>query len=160
MEIVSVCAKNAGDFGKVICDAWGETYCGLIPDEILDGRRAERWTERARRSPENKFIAYADGEAAGAVGFLPLARDFCTCEESSEIVALYVLKRFQRRGVGKALLERALRELGAQRVTLFVLKGNENAIGFYKKMGFEFTGKVLDENGMTELEMVREAHLP
>lgn len=155
MEIVSVCAENAEDFGRVICDAWGETYRGLIPDEILDGRRAERWTERARLSPENKFIAYEDGEAAGAVGFLSRARDFCTCEESGEIVALYVLKKFQRKGVGKALMERAFNEMTARRVTLFVLKGNVNAIDFYKHMGFEFTGKVLDENGMTELEMLK-----
>lgn len=157
MKIVDVNAENAFDFGRVIYDAWGETYRGLIPDEVLDGRSLERWTEMAKVRPDGKRIAYIEGETAGIVAFLPSSREFCTHRDSSEIVALYVLKRFQRRGVGKALLQRALRELNAERVTLFVLKGNENAVGFYKRMGFGFTGKELNEGGMTELEMVWKA---
>lgn len=156
MEIVPVNAENACDFGQVIYDAWGETYRGLIPDEVLDGRSLERWTEMAKVRPEGKRIAYIEGEAAGIVALLPLSREFCTHRDSGEIVALYVLKKFQRQGVGKALLETALRELEAEKVTLFVLKGNDNAVGFYKRMGFEFTGKQLNEGGMTELEMVRQ----
>ena len=157
MEIVRLTNENAHDFGQVICDCWGETYRGLIPDEILDNRKAERWTERARLSPEGKYLAYADGRAVGAVGMLKSARDFCTYADSCEIVCLYVLKEFHRRGVGRALMEKALEGTQGRDITLFVLKGNDNAIGFYEHAGFEFTGKELDEGGMTELEMVRKA---
>lgn len=152
MKIVPVTENNAADFGGVIYRSWGETYRGLIPDEILDGRSTDRWTERAKINPEGKFIAYVGNEAAGVVGILRQARDFCTHADSGEIVSLYVLKKFQRRGVGRALLEMAARQIGGD-ITLFVLKGNDNAAAFYKKMGFEFTGHDLEEGGFTELEM-------
>ena len=38
IEIVPVTTENAADFGEVIYRSWGETYRGLIPDEVLDGR--------------------------------------------------------------------------------------------------------------------------
>lgn len=155
MEIVPVTAENACDFGRVICDSWGETYRGLIPDEILDNRNAERWAERARLSPEGKYLAYVGDKAVGAVGMLKSARNFCTYADSCEIVALYVLKGYHRRGVGRALMEKALEGNEGRDTTLFVLKGNDNAISFYRHMGFEFTGRTLDEGGMTELEMMR-----
>lgn len=155
MEIIPVTAENAADFGGVIYRSWGETYRGLIPDEVLDGRSADSWTERAKFSPEGKFIAYVGDESAGAIGILPQAREFCTHGDSGEIVALYVLKKFQRQGIGKALLNAAAEIIGQNGITLFVLKGNGNAINFYKKMGFEFTGKVFEEGCFTELEMYK-----
>ena len=58
-------------------------------------------------------------------------------------------------GVGSTLICEALKDCDSSRVTLFVLKGNENAIAFYKKQGFDFTGKSLEDNGLTELEMIK-----
>ena len=153
MEILPVTAERAGDFAGIIYTAWGETYRGLMPDEILDGRSKEHWEEMAAKKPEYKYIAYIGGEAAGIVSFLPQARDFCTYRESAEVVALYVLKKYQKHGVGKALLSKHSELFGDRRITLFVLKGNENAVGFYKKMGFDFTGKIIHEGGLDELEM-------
>lgn len=145
----------AKDFGRVIYTAWGETYKGLMPDSILEGRSLERWVQRTKENPENKYIAFADGKAVGIVGFLPQARDFVTDNESGEIVALYVLKEYQKQGIGKALMNKALKDISSDKVTLFVLKGNENAVEFYKHMGFELTGKELFDNGLTELEMIK-----
>ena len=153
--IAPVSADNAADFGSVIYRSWGETYRGLMPGEILDRRSADRWTDRARQSPENKLLAYVGGKAAGAIGTLPQARDFCTHKDSCEIVSLYVLKKYQRMGIGSTLISEALKSFGSRCVTLFVLKGNYNAIAFYKKMGFEFTGKTLQDNGLTEFEMIK-----
>ena len=83
-----------------------------------------------------------------------------TMTTASEIVALYVLKAHQGRGVGAALLARALELLPEENVALFVLKGNEGAIGFYRHKGFSFTGNSLTQavtgGELTELEMVLE----
>ena len=161
---MDICIKAVGealaeDFGHVIYDGWGETYRGLMPDEILDGRSLERWVDMARKYPDGKRVAYIDGAAAGVIAFLPQTREFASFRDGGEIAALYVLKRFQRHGVGKALLERALKELGGGRVTLFVLKGNENAVGFYRAMGFGLTGHEISDGGLTELEMVRNSDI-
>lgn len=133
----------AEDFGRVIYTAWGETYKGLMPDSILEGRSLERWVQRTKENSENKYIAFANGKAVEIVGFLPQARDFVTDNESGEIMALYVLKEYQKQGIGKALMNKALKDISSDKVTLFVLKGNENALEFYKHMGFELTGKEL-----------------
>lgn len=154
MVIKDVDDTNAWDFGRIIYDCWGETYCGLMPDDILDGRSLERWVDMARSRPDGKRVAYVGGEAAGVIAFLPQTREFATYRDGGEIVALYVLKKFQRQGVGKALLEAAIKELDGGRITLFVLKGNENAVGFYRKMGFEFTGHEINDGGLIELEMI------
>lgn len=153
-EILPVTSEDAQDIGEIIFTAWRETYCGLIPGEILDGHSLEECVERAKQNIGYKRICRVGGEAAGVVCFLPTARDICTHRDGAEIVALYVLKKFQRKGIGKALLEAAKKALGGGRITLFVLKGNENAVGFYKAMGFEFTGHEIHDGGMTDLEMV------
>lgn len=157
-QVVKMTSDMAADFGYVIYTAWGETYRGLMPDSVLDGRSLEKWTEMARKRPENKLAAVCGGRTVGIVGYLPQARDFVTNKDSGEIVALYVLKDFHKCGIGRALVEKALEDIRYPNVTLFVLKGNENAFGFYRKMGFEFTGKEVSQevNGdtVTELEML------
>lgn len=153
-EIKKMTSDYAEDFGYVIYTAWGETYRGLMPDSILNGRSLVRWEKRARENPDNKYIAFENGIAVGVVGFLPQARDFVTDKNSGEIVALYVLKEYQNQGIGKALINQALNDIEKSKVTLFVLKGNENAIEFYKHIGFVFTGKEIFDNGLTELEMI------
>ena len=157
IEIVPVTAENAADAGQIIYTSWGETYRGLMPDEVLDGRSLDRCVQRARENCDNYRLAYVNGEAAGTVAFLPETRDFCTHRDGGEIVALYVLEKYHRLGIGKALLEAAVNAVGKDGITLFVLKGNENAIAFYKRMGFEFTGGTYEdkERGMTDLEMYR-----
>lgn len=157
MEIVPVTNENAADGGRIIYEAWGETYRGLMPDDILDGRQLDKCIERAHMNMENKALCYVDGEAAGTIVTLTEARDFCTYGDSGEIVALYVLKKFQHMGIGKALIQwgiEHLKAIGKTRITLFVLKGNDNAVGFYKHMGFEFTGHSIEDRGMTDFEMV------
>ena len=153
-EIIPFEIKYADDFGTVIFNAWEETYRGLMPDSILEGRSLERWSKMARRNPKNKYIALCNGKIVGILGLLPKARDFVSDKNSGEIVALYVLKDYQKQGIGKALLIEAIKIIEQKNITLFVLKGNENAIDFYKHMGFELTGKEIFDNGLTELEMI------
>lgn len=153
-EIIPFEIKYAAEFGTVIYNSWEETYRGLMPDSILDNRSLERWEKRARENPENKYIALCNGKIVGIIGLLPKARDFVSDKNSGEIVALYVLKDYQKQGVGKALLNEAIKSMEPKNITLFVLKGNENAIEFYKHMKFEFTGKEIFDNGLIELEML------
>lgn len=153
-EVKKMRSDYSKNFGYVIYTAWEETYRGLMPDSILNNRSMEKWVDMAHKNPKNKYIAKVDNKIVGIIGFLPQARDFVTDKNSGEIVALYVLKEYQNQGVGKALMNKALNDIAKSKVTLFVLKGNENAIGFYKHMGFEFTGKEIFDNGLTELEMI------
>lgn len=144
--------------------AWRETYAGLMPEAILAAHTLDRCRESARRgNSSNTFVALDRENDDRVVGFAALsrsARKFVSLPEAGEIVALYVLEEYQGLGLGRQLLEHCLAWLPRPRVALFVLEGNEKAIGFYEHMGFRPTGhKIADqrENGtLSEIEMCLE----
>ncbi len=60
-------------------------------------------------------------------------------DESLEIERIYIKKEFQKHGLGKYLLNKAIElamECTKQKIWLGVWENIENAIGFYKKMEF------------------------
>ncbi|MGE7665207.1 GNAT family N-acetyltransferase [Ureibacillus composti] len=64
-------------------------------------------------------------------------------EESLEIERIYIKREFQKHGLGKILLNRAIeiaREQNKNKIWLGVWEKNDNAIAFYKKLGFLQTG--------------------
>ncbi|WP_078427432.1 GNAT family N-acetyltransferase [Alkalihalobacterium alkalinitrilicum] len=64
-------------------------------------------------------------------------------EETLEIERIYIKNNFQKHGLGKYLLNKAMEiamEQSKKKVWLGVWENNENAIVFYKKMGFVHTG--------------------
>ena len=156
-KIIDMTEKYTDGFGMVLYQAWEQTYRGLMPDSFLDKRNPEKLIENAKHYPDNKLVAICDGNTVSAVCYNSVARDFASDGNTGEIVALYVLKEYQGYGIGKALLKAAAERLDGKSITLFVLKGNENAMAFYKHMGFEFTGKeiyqTVDGGEIFELEM-------
>jgi diamine N-acetyltransferase len=64
-------------------------------------------------------------------------------DDAFEIERIYIKKPFQKHGLGKYLLNRAIEmaaEQGKRKIWLGVWEKNENAIAFYRKMGFVQTG--------------------
>ncbi|KZZ84346.1 GNAT family N-acetyltransferase [Bacillus sp. SJS] len=64
-------------------------------------------------------------------------------DESLEVERIYIRTRFQKQGLGKVLLNKAVERAGEQgkkKIWLGVWEKNENAIAFYRKMGFVQTG--------------------
>ena len=139
--------------------AWNETYPGLMPAEYLASRTPERQRQRTYEHPENTLVAVADGQVVGFAQYRPRARDIVSVPAAGEVGALYVLEKYQRRGIGAALLRECLRRLPEGPAALFVLRGNEKAIRFYEKQGFVFTGAELVQTVpggvLVEREMVR-----
>ncbi len=57
-----------------------------------------------------------------------------------EVLRIYVLARYQREGLGQALMREAMhaaKQAGAARLVLGVHLGNEKALAFYAREGFE-----------------------
>lgn len=64
-------------------------------------------------------------------------------DESLEIERIYIRNSYQRKGLGKYLFNKAMETAIRQnkkKIWLGVWEKNENAIDFYKKMGFVQTG--------------------
>lgn len=66
----------------------------------------------------------------------------------NEICKLYVDTFFQNEGIGKELIQYAIKELGAD--NLWALEKNTKAISFYERHGFSLTGARKFEEGTTE----------
>ena len=72
----------------------------------------------------------------------PASNDLSTVD--SELKRIYILGKFQGGGVGKLLLNTATehaRIVEASRLVLGVYAGNDSAISFYQKAGFEQIGQ-------------------
>jgi ribosomal protein S18 acetylase RimI-like enzyme len=92
--------------------------------------------------------------------YLEDANDISSIKPASEITALYVLKQYQKKGIGHALMQEAYKRVTKNKIVLFVLESNEQAIRFYKNLGFVFTGhKIIQPvpgGELVEVEMVLE----
>lgn len=127
--------------------AWQRAYRRLVPDGFLDGlsveRRAARWREEIRDEAD-KILVAEDGE--GIAGFVRLGacRDEGAGPAAGEIHGIYLHPRAWRRGLGRRLCGEALARLAAAgftEITLWVLRGNAQAIAFYEAMGFAADGR-------------------
>ncbi len=143
--------------------AWQAAYAGLIPDEVLRGLADPdvvlAWAARAAATPSTTYaVAELVGEVVGFAAFGAERAD-PPSPWRGEVYALYVLPQHWRTGAGSALLHAALDELaenGFDHVTLWVLDGNQPAVGFYRRHGFHPTGEVMhDPRGFDELRMAR-----
>ncbi len=146
--------------GYVHYQAWRESYRGLMGDQVLDGQTLEHCREMAAAYPENTLVLLDQNrsdQVAGFACYAPEARSFVSLPEASEIVALYLLHAYKGLGLGCRLMEACLSRLPHPAVSLFVLRDNLPAIGFYRHMGFRFTGHYLTQSlrgeALTELEM-------
>lgn len=108
------------------------------------------------------FFVYFNNEIAG---YLKININDAQSEEmgndSLEIERIYIRNKFQRHGIGKYLLTKAMEiamEHKKRKIWLGVWEKNENAISFYKKMGFVHTGAhsfYMGDEEQTDLVMIK-----
>jgi diamine N-acetyltransferase len=90
------------------------------------------------------FFVYFKNEIAG---YLKINTNDAQSEqmglESLEIERIYIRKKYQKEGLGKYLITKAIEiaiKRNKKKIWLGVWEKNENAIAFYQKMGFVQTG--------------------
>lgn len=134
---------------------WRQTYSGMLPDDFVNKITPEFALAVTRRhDPDLTLLALRDDAIIGFLEYLPESRDGILTPDASEIGALYVLDQTKHQGVGRALIEAALKQIPKPRVALSVLLDNTNAIGFYEHMGIHSTGHITHEDeGTLALEM-------
>jgi ribosomal protein S18 acetylase RimI-like enzyme len=127
--------------------AWRAAYAGLMPERIIDALspdvREQRWRS-ALNAPHPDRSTWLFEQAGRVLGY-------CThgaCRTASkpkqarargEILSIYVDPAHQGRGLGRALLDHALVELGRtgyRTVVLWILSPNSRARSFYERAGF------------------------
>lgn len=110
---------------------------GSRHDDVVGWPEAA-WREQLRTL--DTFIAVADGADAGMVRTVRHAED----PDGVYLISMWVNPAFRRRGVGSALVDRAVlwtREAGRARLFLDVRTYNLEALALYLHEGFVATGE-------------------
>ncbi|MBQ8382505.1 MAG: GNAT family N-acetyltransferase [Clostridia bacterium] len=141
---VTIRTANVSDcilIGTVHCQAWIETYTGLLPKEYLATRSREKSIAIFQDSQCQNLVVTEIGKTI--VGFCGWGnfRSTSDAEYMGEIQGIYLLKAHQRKQYGRMMLNHALQQLkrcGYRKVGLWVLSSNESARRFYEKMWFSY----------------------
>lgn len=103
-----------------------------LPDEGLSG-----WMAAHRSSGRPLWVAHAGGDPVGWLSLLGFGdRPACTCAAE---VAIYIARDWQGRGVGRRLLEHAMREAPRwhiDRLMAFIWHDNAASVGLFRAHGF------------------------
>lgn len=169
VQIRRAVAADAAAICRVRKASWLATYpsseFGISAADILASIDFDSSAERAKweyilTDPNNgDWVAESAGEI---VGFMAAGLE----AGQRRIFAMYLLPDFQRRGIGSQLMQTALDWLGAGSVRLGVFVLNTGAIEFYRRFGFELTGREFDpevlQSGaqLREVEMLRDETNP
>ncbi|MBP6858532.1 MAG: GNAT family N-acetyltransferase [Candidatus Pacebacteria bacterium] len=172
INILDAVPDDALGITNVFYKAWLSTYPnkekGVTIDDIEDSykddfsdEKIDNLKELIRNLPENKkrLVAKRGNMVVGA----------CTVirnENNNHLRTLYILPEFQNKGIGTKLWNKAMEFLDPRKDTYVqVAEYTENAINFYKKLGFTDTGKrTAQESGrlksgaiIIDMEMVKKA---
>ncbi|HEX3803218.1 MAG TPA: GNAT family N-acetyltransferase [Solirubrobacteraceae bacterium] len=133
---------------RIHLSAWRSAYRGLIADGLLYGSWAEgraRWWASAVAGKDPPLV-YVAGDEADLLGFCATDAPSSDYDEDgtvAKIMALNVRADTWRSGVGTALMDETLaafRRDGRRSASLWVLEGNDRALAFYGRFGFEPDG--------------------
>lgn len=157
---------TVADAPRIACThvaSWHETYAGIVPEEILAAlsvpRRTVAW-ESILRDPikyDNSVVYVKDaGDAIAGFGACGEQRDINLANQGydGEIGSVYVLREFQKRGIGRALMSALASDLvgrGLHGVALWVLRENTPARRFYEQCAGEVIGEKQDVRGEATL---------
>ena len=124
---------------RIKIDGWRDTYDSIIAEKYLKGMDYKEQAERFMRSfeeyKERVLVAVRDNEVLGYSCFDPKEQSF---KYDSELVSLYIRNDEHHKGIGTALVKETAKylfSLGKRNMIIWVLKGNDNAIRFYEKLG-------------------------
>lgn len=153
---------------KIVTDD-NAAMAAIIRNSLLEFNAAKPGTVYYDKSTDNLsdlftqkrsayFVIEINNEIAGGAGIFPTKG---LSENTCELVKLYVSKKYRHNGYGQTLLEKCIEEartLGYKKMYLESMPELANAIGMYKKNGFEIIGGPLGNSGHTgcDVWMVKE----
>ena len=144
--------------GYVHYRSWHETYAGLVDADYLERLTLEKFIAIAQRWQDNILVAKDGDKVVGFARYGDYRDD--TLPLCGEVFAIYVLAAYHGQRFGYELMKAAIDKLSQyKKVAVWVLKGNERAIRFYKRFGFRFDGteaEIMLGKPNTELRMIFE----
>lgn len=145
MKIEKITKSTAFDASRIYAMSWKSAYRGIVPDDYLDLLPLDRWESKLGGDYTDKFredYILSDGGVFIASSSICEARDKAY-SGWGEIMSIYVMPEYFRKGYGKALFSFALErlsEMGYHNIYLWVLEENIRARKFYEANDFHANG--------------------
>jgi len=157
---------DVAELARVHVACWHESYDGLVPAATLAAFTVERgkavWS-RILTEPAafNAAATYGVEFDHRLVGFgsccAQRSPELATRGFDGEVSSIYLLRAMQRRGLGASLLQVLVTDLlgrGFTAMSLWVLRDNARARGFYERCGGHIVGERTDVREHAELHEV------
>lgn len=140
------CTKNDIDaLREISVKTFSETFSDMNPPEIMkaylnDAFNVEKMKHELENQNSEFYFIYFSGELSGYLKLndAPAQTDL-NDPSSLEIERIYINREFQSKGLGRVLMDFAVKkaiELNKDYVWLGVWEKNEKALSFYRKNGF------------------------
>lgn len=157
MFIRKATIEDALGIAKVHVDSWRTTYKGIVPDVYLESLSYDEKEKMWKQGTIVNNVYVAENMKGQIIGFSVGGKERTEKHESyiGELYAIYLLKEYQGKGVGKLLVQSVIADLLVQNLNsmlIWALKENP-ACDFYKAIGgmeigtqdIEIAGKKLKE---------------
>lgn len=146
-QIRNATLKDCSGIAKTQVDSYRTAYAGLFPIAYLEHftyeEQEQDWIELLS-SDTNDILLVAISEENQVIGYvLARAQPDIFPGFDAEIIAMHVRQPFQKKGVGKALLDNAIKGLktsDCKSVMLWTLRENR-ARQWYEKLGGQLIGE-------------------
>lgn len=132
---------DAEEIARVHVRCWQESYAGLLPDAFLKNlsidARIAQWRQTISDPQVFTRVAREAGRIVGFVSCGP-AREGASKEADGEILAIYILKAYHGRKIGRSLIAAAARfwlSKGGRNLIALSIAGNNQAAAFYEALG-------------------------
>ena len=143
--------KESTDYGaRIDVDTGQTTYGGIMPKDYLDSRTYEQRTSvwRSRYSDSSNlwhgwFICVAEDAAGNVIGLAGGGPRKGDLPFSGELGFIYLLKPYQRHGIGRQLtgvIVNRLKQQGYNSMLVWVLAANPYR-AFYESLGGQIVGE-------------------
>lgn len=141
---------DARTIAEVHIASWRETYAEMMPAETLAAFDPAEWASRWRTNlsdPDPASATFFVSDETGVAGLAHCRRQrsekLVALGYAGEITSLYLLRRVQRRGMGRRLLAemaRHLRKNDCDNASVWVFRDAAHARAFYEARGARATG--------------------
>ena len=144
--------EDMKQLGHIMSVSFRAAFADFVTGQTLDACARE---ENCVAMLEN---IYREGKVHFLIGQDSGMLVWQNVQDAAEIVAIHSLPESWGTGLGHAMLEEALHQIGDQPVFLWAFKDNKRARRFYEKHGFCWDGteRVSEFDGALEVRYVKE----
>lgn len=150
MKIRAATLRDVYSISKIHIDSWKTTYKGLLSDKYLESLSYKEKEQLWNQVIPKGGVFVAENESGDIIGFASGGKERTGNYDQfkGEMYAIYLLEKYQRKGVGSELFKAVIHFLQVENIdslVVWVVEGNKSCL-FYEAIG----GIILDS---TEVEI-------